>query len=164
MSPGEHADGEAVEDEGRHLAGVELGSEAGRGHRGGQLRELLEEGGQHRAEADSHEAAAQEPLHRLLGAEHDEGRGAAEEAAHVGRDVVEGDDGHGEDVPDHPVLQRQIQQVARTHQVEHRQVAPTWDQDEKEILLLSLLSGVQIFQREFAKFFGSPVVSSSVLT
>ena len=126
MSPGEHADGEAVEDEGRHLAGVELGSEAGRGHRGGQLRELLEEGGQHRAEADSHEAAAQEPLHRLLGAEHDEGRGAAEEAAHVGRDVVEGDDGHGEDVPDHPVLQRQVEQVARTHQVEHRQVAPTW--------------------------------------
>ena len=31
---------------------------------------------------------------------------SAEESTHVGRNVVDGDDGHAEYVPDHPVLQR----------------------------------------------------------
>ena len=44
-------------------------------------------------------------LHRLLGTEDYERSGAEEEATHVGGDVVDGDDGHGEDIPNHAVTQ-----------------------------------------------------------
>ena len=65
------------------------------------------------------QAPANVALHRLLGAQHDQRRGADEEAGHVGHDVVDGDDGHREDVPHHAVTEGQVQEVACPDKIEH---------------------------------------------
>ena len=52
------------------------------------------------ADEDGGDAAADEPLPRLLGAELDEPRLAHEEAEHVGHDVVDHDHHDGQNVPD----------------------------------------------------------------
>ena len=94
------------------------------------MRELLEPHGEEGAQDQSGEAAAGEALHGLLGAEHDEGRGAEEEAGHVGHDVVDGDDGHGEDVPDHAVAEGEVEEVTSPDKIEHGQVSQPWSKDK----------------------------------
>ena len=83
---------------------------------------LLKTGREKRTYDQSGKPPSYEALHRLLGAEHDQGRGADEEAGHVGHDVVDGDDRHREDVPHHAVPEGQVQEVARTDKIEHGKV------------------------------------------
>ena len=73
---------------------------------------------------DGDQTSPDETLDCLLGTEDNEGSGAKEEAAHVGRDVVDGDDGHAEDVPDHAVAEGQVHEVARPGDVEGGHVSP----------------------------------------
>ena len=94
------------------------------------MRELLKPPGEEGAQDQGDEAAASEALHGLLGAEHDEGRGAEEEAGHVGHDVVDGDDGHGEDVPDHAVAEGEVEEVTSPDKIEHGQVSQPWSKNK----------------------------------
>ena len=49
---------------------------------------------------------------------------AEEEATHVGRDIVDCNDGHGEDVPDHAVLQGEVKEVSGPHDGQGGEVGP----------------------------------------
>ena len=85
---------------------------------------LLQEICVERSQTDCDDPSSDETLHGLLGAENNEGSGSEEESAHVCRDVVDGDDGHGEDVPDHAVLEGEVEEVSGPHNEESGEVSP----------------------------------------
>ena len=66
---------------------------------------LAEEVAEGDADEDGGDAAADEALPRLLGAELDEARPPHEEAEHVGHDVVDDNHHDGQDVPDEALEQ-----------------------------------------------------------
>ena len=129
-----------MEHEGREGTGVEGGGLAGLDHQltdgTRDVAELLQEVGVHRSQQDRHHPSAEVSLHSLLGTEHYEGSGAEEEATHVGGNVVDGDDGHGEDVPDHAVLDGEVEEVAGHHQEECGEVAPCQETVARETVCL----------------------------
>ena len=67
-----------------------------------------------------------ESLNSFLRAEDNERSGANEEATHVGSDIIDSDDGHGEDVPDHTVSQCQVHQIPSSGQVECGNMCPCY--------------------------------------
>ena len=75
------------------------------------------------------------PFHSLLRTENYEGSGAKEEATHVGGYVIDGDDGHGEDVPDHAVTQGQVHQIPSSNQIPGGQMRPGWKYKILELFL-----------------------------
>ena len=70
----------------------------------GQVRVLGQVEAIDRAKKDRHQPTTNKPLYSLLRAQYNQRGTAEEETEHVGSDVIDGDDGHGEDVPEHPVL------------------------------------------------------------
>ena len=128
FSPGEGTDDQTVEHKGRGGSHVEGRGLAGLDHqvthRAGDVAELLQKVGVHRSQQDRHNPSAQVSLHSLLRTENYERCGPKKESTHVGGDVVDGDDGHWEDVPDHAVLDGEVEEVARHHQEECCEVGP----------------------------------------
>ena len=111
----------------RQLARVELSPQRGDSLPGScQCGNLLQSGSQEGSQAQSGQTPANEALHCLLGAEHDERRAPSEEAGHVGHDVVDGDDGHREDVPHHAVAESQVQEVPSSNKIKHCQVCQSF--------------------------------------
>ena len=117
-----------MEHEGRGGSTVEAGGVAGLDHQltdgAGDVAELLQEVGVHRSHQNRHNPSADVSLHSLLRTEDYERCGPKKEPTHVGGDVVDGDDGHGEDVPDHAVLDGEVEEEARHHQEECSEVGP----------------------------------------
>ena len=54
-----------------------------------------------------------------------ERRFSKEETDHVRSDIIYGDHGHGNDVPNHPRKRSNIQQVSRNAQEQHPHVSPS---------------------------------------
>ena len=92
--------------------------------RTGDVAELLQEVGVHRSQQNRHDPTTEVSFHCLLRTEDYERCGAEKEAAHVGGNVVDGDDGHGEDVPDHAVLEGEVEEVSGPRNEESGEVSP----------------------------------------
>jgi len=103
-SAGEDTDDSRVKDEGRCESLMITDSYSQVLSWTGQVRVLGQAVAIDRAKKNSDESSTNKSLYRLLGAQNYQGVTAEEEAEHVGSDVIDGDDGHGEDVPEHPVL------------------------------------------------------------
>ena len=127
--PCEETDDQGVEHKVRVCSRVELAGGAGQDpevlpHRARDGGELLQEVGVHRGHGHCHDPSPDKTLNSLLWTEYYQWGRPEEEAAHVGGDVVDGDDGHGEDVPDHAVVEGEVEEVPGPHQEEGGEVSP----------------------------------------
>ena len=87
-----------------------------------------------RAGQDGGYTTTDEPFPGLLWTEDDEWRGAKEETRHVGHDVIECDDGHGEDVPYQAVTDGLVEKMGLDADEEDSHVCP----GEQAVLLKAL--------------------------
>ena len=97
---------------------------------------LAEEVAECDADEDGGDAAADEALPRLLGAELDEARPPHEEAEHVGHDVVDDHHHDGHDEPDEPLEHVLDDQVALSDHAEQGDVGPGEERELTKVVLL----------------------------